>query len=76
MAPADAHDELHDADLAADIALLGDILAATAGQPELTQADVDAALGLPASDSTPRRARRPATDRVDSVGRPAPAPHR
>lgn len=73
MAPADPRDELHDAALAEDIALLGAVMEAAAHQPELTQADVDGALGLPEPDSATRRTRRPATGRSDPARQPQSA---
>mgnify|MGYP003624035176 CR=1 FL=1 len=46
-------DDLHDAALAEDIALLGDMMAAAAADAgrALTEAEVDQALGLPSQDS-------------------------
>ena len=49
MSSADPSDDLHDAALAEDIALLGDMMAAAAADAghSLTDAEVDHALGLP-----------------------------
>lgn len=64
MSSVDPSDDLHDAALAEDIALLGDMMAAAAADAgrTLTDAEVDHALGLPApgaaEPSNPRRRRR------------------
>ncbi|MGZ4666539.1 MAG: hypothetical protein ACXV5Q_16270 [Frankiaceae bacterium] len=59
MASTEPPDDLHDAALAEDIALLGDIMAAAAadGGRALSDAEVDEALGLAAQDSAAERAR-------------------
>lgn len=59
MASTEPPDDLHDAALAEDIALLGDIMAAAAadGGRSLSDAEVDAALGLAAQDPPADRGR-------------------
>lgn len=62
MTSTEPPDDLHDAALAEDIALLGDMMAAAAadGGRALSDAEVDEALGLAAEDSAAEhgRARR------------------
>lgn len=57
MEPTEPRDDLNDAALAEDIALLGDMMAAAAADAgrALTEAEVDEALGLPVEDSTADR---------------------
>jgi hypothetical protein len=59
MASTEPPDDLHDAALAEDIALLGDMMAAAAadGGRALSDAEVDEALGLAGQDSAAERAR-------------------
>ena len=72
MASTEPPDDLHDAALAEDIALLGDMMAAAAadGGRALSDAEVDEALGLAAQDPaaegarSPRRRRRLGSPRV------------
>ena len=59
MVPTDRDEPLVDTVLADEIALLGELISAVtaAGRP-LTQAEVDAALGLPLSDAGDDRSTR------------------
>ena len=61
MASTEPPDDLHDAALAEDIALLGDMMAAAAadGSRALSDAEVDEALGLAAQDPAAEGARFP-----------------
>jgi hypothetical protein len=64
VASTEPPDDLHDAALAEDIALLGDIMAAAAdGGRALSEAEVDEALGLAAQDSAAERGRSRRTRR-------------
>lgn len=60
MASTEPPDDLHDAALAEDIALLGDMMAAAAadGGRALSDAEVDEALGLAAEDAEEPTAER------------------
>lgn len=74
MTSPDPSDDLHDAALAEDIALLGDMMAAAAKDAgrELTQAEVDEALGLPAAEGPSDATREPDTPRRTSRRRKGP----